>query len=297
MTKIIEIKNLKKSFGRVQALKSVTFDLARGEVVGFIGPNGAGKSTTIRILLGVINKEGGEARIFGQDTWQSSYEIHKRISYVPGEVSLWGNLTGGEIIDIFMKLHGSGQEDRREHLIERFALDPKKKAKSYSKGNRQKVGLISALAVEAELYIFDEPTSGLDPLLEQVFQEEVKILKDRGKSILLSSHILSEVERLADRVVIIRQGEIVESGSLEELRHLTRSRVTLELNADVNFLSKLAGIHDFTSTANEARFSLDNDLVNDLLKELARLDIKKIEINPPTLEDLFIRHYREDEED
>src|SRR5699024_9334010 len=260
-----------------QALSDVTFTVAKGEVVGFIGPNGAGKSTTIRILLGIIQRDAGEATIFGRDVWQESLEIHKRISYVPGDVALWGNLTGGEIIDLFIKLHGGGNEEKRNDLIERFELDPKKKAKTYSKGNRQKVGLIAALSVASDLYIFDEPTSGLDPLMELVFQEEVAKIKEAGKSILLSSHILSEVERLADKVVIIRQGEIVESGTLDELRHLTRSTVTLATEGDVTEMASVNGVHDFTQKDNQATFSADNQHINDILMEATKLGVKNFE--------------------
>src|SRR5699024_8228371 len=216
---------------------------------------------------------------------------HKRISYVPGDVALWGNLTGGEIIDLFIKLHGSGDKKKRDYLIKRFELDPKKKAKGYSKGNRQKVGLIAALSVDSDLYIFDEPTSGLDPLMEQVFQEEVEKIKAAGKSILLSSHILSEVERLADKVVIIRQGEIVETGTLEELRHLTRSTVTLATKKDVEKLTDVDGVHDFVQNDNQATFSADNQYLNRILIEASKLEVIKFECVPPTLEDLFMRHY------
>src|SRR5690625_4519796 len=291
MTKIVEVQGLQKSFGSLQALSDVTFTVDPGEVVGFIGPNGAGKSTTIRILLGIIKRDAGIAKIFGKDVWKESLEIHKRISYVPGDVSLWGNLTGGEIIDLFMKLHGSGSKQRRDYLMKRFELDPKKKAKGYSKGNRQKVGLIAALSVESDLYIFDEPTSGLDPLMEQVFQEEVEEIKKSDKSILLSSHILSEVERLADKVVIIRQGEIVETGTLDELRHLTRSTVTLATDGDVTELAIVKGVHDFKAKDNQATFSADNQHMNDILMEATKLGVKKFEAVPPTLEDLFMRHY------
>ena len=291
MSKVIEIKNLKKNFGRVEALKDVSFNVGSGEVVGFIGPNGAGKSTTIRVLLGIIRQDAGNAKIFGKDVWKDSYEIHKRISYVPGDVALWPNLSGGEIIDLFIKLHGSGDRKKRDYLVERFELDPRKKAKTYSKGNRQKVGLIAALSVESDLYIFDEPTSGLDPLMEQVFQEEVEKIKATGKSILLSSHILSEVERLADKVVIIRQGEIVESGSLEELRHLTRSTVVLETEENVAIMSGIDGVHDFVQKENEAAFSADHKHLNNILIEVSKLGVKKFEVAPPTLEDLFMRHY------
>lgn len=291
MSKIIEIQNLKKNFGKVEALKNVSFNVQTGQVVGFIGPNGAGKSTTIRVLLGIIRQDAGNAKIFGKDVWKDSYEIHKKISYVPGELALWGNLSGGEIIDLFMKLHGSGDWSKRDYLINRFDLDPRKKAKTYSKGNRQKVGLIAALSVESELYIFDEPTSGLDPLMEQVFQEEVEKIKADGKSILLSSHILSEVERLADKVVIIRLGEIVESGSLEELRHLTRTSIVLETEKDLSSILNLDGVHDFIQKENEAIFSVDHNHLNNILLEASKLGVKKFEAAPPTLEDLFMRHY------
>lgn len=265
MTEIVTIKGLQKSFGKFQALSDVSFTVNAGEVVGFIGPNGAGKSTTIRILLGIMKRDAGNAEIFGKDVWEDSLAIHKRISYVPGDVTLWGNLTGGEIIDLFLKLHGGGDKQKRDYLIKRFELDPKKKAKGYSKGNRQKVGLIAALSADSDLYIFDEPTSGLDPLMEAIFQEEVEKIKDAGKSILLSSHILSEVERLADKVAIIRQGEIVESGSLDELRHLTRSAVTMATERDVAEMATVNGVFDFQQTGNQATFSADNKHLDAIL--------------------------------
>ncbi|WP_079473943.1 ABC transporter ATP-binding protein [Marinococcus halophilus] len=291
MKEIVNIQDLQKKFGKFQALSSVNFTVNAGEVVGFIGPNGAGKSTTIRILLGIIKRDAGNAEIFGKDVWKDSLEIHKRISYVPGDVSLWGNLTGGEIIDLFLKLHGGGNKQKRDDLIKRFELDPKKKAKGYSKGNRQKVGLIAALSVDSDLYILDEPTSGLDPLMEAVFQEEVEKIKESGKAILLSSHILSEVERLADRVVIIRQGEIVEAGTLRELRHLTRSTVTLETEGNVAEMARVNGVIDFRQKGNQATFSAENDYLNDILIEASKLGVKKFESAPPTLENLFMRHY------
>ncbi|WP_053217365.1 ABC transporter ATP-binding protein [Virgibacillus senegalensis] len=291
MTNIVSIQGLQKKFGKFQALNDVNFTVNAGEVVGFIGPNGAGKSTTIRILLGIIKRDAGSAKIFGKDVWKDSLEIHKRISYVPGDVTLWGNLTGGEIIDLFLKLHGGGDKRKRDELIKRFELDPKKKAKGYSKGNRQKVGLIAALAADSDLYIFDEPTSGLDPLMEAIFQEEVEKIKEAGKSILLSSHILSEVERLADKVAIIRQGEIVETGTLDELRHLTRSTVTLATKEDVAEMAGLKGVFDFNQKDNEATFSVDNQHLDDILLKASKLGVKKFESVPPTLEDLFMRHY------
>src|SRR5690625_5273337 len=291
MTKIVKVQGLQKKFGKFQALSDVTFTVEAGEVVGFIGPNGAGKSTTIRILLGIIKRDAGNAGIFGKDVWKDSLEIHKRISYVPGDVTLWGSLTGGEIIDLFIKLHGGGDKQKRDELIKRFELDPKKKAKGYSKGNRQKVGLIAALSVDSDFYIFDEPTSGLDPLMESVFQDEVEKIKQKGKAILLSSHILSELERLADKVVIIRQGKIVDTGTLDELRHLTRSTVTLTTKDDVSQMASLSGVHDFIHKDNQATFSADNRYINDILKQATRLGVQKFEAIPPTLEDLFMRHY------
>lgn len=291
MGEIVEIQGLQKSFGKFKALYDVTFSVKAGEVVGFIGPNGAGKSTTIRILLGIIKGDAGEAYIFGKDVWNDSFEIHKGISYVPGDVALWPNLTGGEIIDLFLKLHGGGDKEKRDYLIKRFELDPKKKAKAYSKGNRQKVGLIAALSVDVDLYIFDEPTSGLDPLMEAVFQEEVEKLKNDGKAILLSSHILSEVERLADKVVIIRQGKIVETGTLDQLRHLTRSTVTLVTEANINKMASVKGVYDFAPKGDYATFSIDNNHINEVLAKAVELGVKKLEIVPPTLEDLFMRHY------
>ena len=291
MKEIVKVQGLQKKFGKFKALHDVTFTVNAGEVVGFIGPNGAGKSTTIRTLLGIINRDAGDVKIFGKDVWKDSFEIHKRISYVPGDVALWGKLTGGEIIDLFIKLHGGGDKDKRDYLIKRFELDPKKKSKGYSKGNRQKVGLIAALSVDSDLYVFDEPTSGLDPLMEAVFQEEVEKIKQAGKAILLSSHILSEVERLADKVVIIRQGKVVETGTLDELRHLTRSSVTLVAEGDVAVMASVNGVHDFKQKGNEATFSVDNEYINDILTKASKLGVKKFEAVPPTLEDLFMRHY------
>ncbi|WP_430786978.1 ATP-binding cassette domain-containing protein [Virgibacillus flavescens] len=291
MEKMVEVHGLQKKFGKFQALSDVTFTVNAGEVVGFIGPNGSGKSTTIRTLLGIIKRDAGNVEIFGKDVWKDSLEIHKRISYVPGDVSLWGSLTGGEIIDLFLKLHGGGDKQKRDHLIKRFELDPKKKAKGYSKGNRQKVGLIAALSVDSDLYIFDEPTSGLDPLMEAVFQDEVEKIKESGKAILLSSHILSEVERLADKVVIIRQGEIVETGTLDELRHLTRSTITIETEADVAAMANVDGVFNFEQKENQATFSADNQYLNDILMEASKLGVRKFQSVPPTLEDLFMRHY------
>lgn len=292
MDKLVEVKGLQKNFGQFQALKDVSFEVNAGEVLGYIGPNGAGKSTTIRILLGIIRTTQGKVQIFGKDVWQDSIEIHKKIAYVPGDVYLWPNLSGGETIDLFLKLHGASNQEKRDQLIKKFDLNPKKKVRSYSKGNRQKIALIAALATEAELYIFDEPTSGLDPLMEAVFQEEVKALKAAGKAIILSSHILSEVEKLADRVAVIRKGEIVETGTLDDLRHLTRYQYKVETEQEAVGLKELSSVHDLQIKENEATFQADSDAIDEILNTLLLYGVKKLEATPPTLEDLFMRHYQ-----
>ena len=293
MEPIVKIAQLSKNFGKTAALKEVSFEVYPGEVVGFIGPNGAGKSTTIRIMLGLLKKSGGTVTLFGKDAWQDSLAIHESTAYVPGDLALWENLTGGQTIDLLMKLHGKGNQAKKEELVQKFQLDLSKKVKSYSKGNRQKVGLIAALAVDCELYILDEPTSGLDPLMESVFQDEVARLKAEQKAVLLSSHILSEVERLADRVVIIQEGRVVESGTLEQLRHLTRSTVHLALKENIATLENLSFIHDWTQTGqNQATFSIDHQALDELLKELNHYQVQKLEILSPTLEELFMRHYQ-----
>ncbi|MDR2977404.1 MAG: ABC transporter ATP-binding protein [Streptococcaceae bacterium] len=291
MTKLVEVNGLQKKFGSFQALKNITFDIETGEVLGYIGPNGAGKSTTIRALLGLIKASGGSAKIFGKDVWSEAIEIHKNLAYVPGDVYLWPNLSGGEIIDLFMKLQGSGNQAKRDELIKKFELDPKKKARSYSKGNRQKIALIAALACNVDLYIFDEPTSGLDPLMESVFQEEVGRIKSEGHSILLSSHILSEVERLADRVAVIKAGEIVDSGTLADLRHFTRDTYKIETVQNPGALQEYDGVYDLQLDGNKATFQADSDKVQSILTELTKLGIKKLESAPPTLEELFLHHY------
>lgn len=292
MYKLVEVKGLQKNFGQFQALKDVSFEVNAGEVLGYIGPNGAGKSATIRILLGIIRATQGKVQIFGKDVWQDSIEIHKKIAYVPGDVYLWPNLSGGETIDLFLKLHGASNQEKRDQLIKKFDLNPKKKVRSYSKGNRQKIALIAALATEAELYIFDEPTSGLDPLMEAVFQEEVKALKAAGKAIILSSHILSEVEKLADRVAVIRKGEIVETGTLDDLRHLTRYQYKVETEQEAVGLKELSSVHDLQIKENEATFQADSDAIDEISKTLLLYGVKKLEATPPTLEDLFMRHYQ-----
>ena len=291
---IVSLNKVEKRFGKFQALKDVTFDVNKGEVLGFIGPNGSGKSTTIRILLGMLKKSGGEATIFGKDVWKEDTAIHKNISYVPGDVFLWPNLTGGEIIDLLLRLNDQKRTQRTEELIKKFQLDPKKKARTYSKGNRQKIALVAALSQEAELYIFDEPTSGLDPLNEKSFQEEVLKLKEAGKSILLSSHILSEVEKMCDRIAIIREGEIIETGDLNSMRHLTRLEIAVETKEPLDGIEQLAGVHTahFSGDAHrKAVLSVDRDQMTQIMIYLAEKQIINLTSTPPTLDDLFMRYY------
>lgn len=295
---VIAINHLQKKFGKFLALKDVTFEVKKGEVFGFIGPNGAGKSTTIRTLLGILRASGGTATIFGKDVWQDAVQIHKRLAYVPGDVYLWPNLTGGEIIDLFLKLNHQQHNARTDELIKQFELDPSKKARTYSKGNRQKVALIAAFSTDADLYIFDEPTSGLDPLNEEIFQKQVLALKQDGKSILLSSHILSEVERMCDRIGIIREGRLIETGTLNEMRHLTRTLITVQTQSSLPDLRNYNGIHDFKlakDVINKASFSVDSDKMGAVMTLLAPLSITALQSTPPTLEDLFLRYYQNDE--
>lgn len=291
---IVKIQQLSKSFGQSKALKEVTFEIYPGEVVGFIGPNGAGKSTTIRIMLGLLKKTAGEIQLFGLDPFKDSLSIHQRISYVPGDLALWENLSGGETIDLLMELHGKANQVKKQQLIERFQLDVTKKIKNYSKGNRQKVGLIAALAVESDLYILDEPTSGLDPLMEVIFQEEVAQLKQAGKAILLSSHILSEVERLADRVVIIQSGTVVESGTLASLRHLSQSTVHVQTKESLAGLKEWPFIQQLTMHNNhQATFAIASERLNELLAKLSEFQLIHFEVLPATLEEVFMQHYQE----
>jgi ABC-2 type transport system ATP-binding protein len=288
---VLQTNDLTKKFGKFTALDGVNIEVNQGEVYGFIGPNGAGKSTTIRVLLGVLKATDGDAKIFGMDAWKDAVEIHKRIAYVPGDVNLWPNLTGGEVIDLFMKLRGSNNRERREELIEKYNLDPTKKCRTYSKGNRQKVALVAAFASGADLYILDEPTSGLDPLMEHVFQESVSDLKAEGKSILLSSHILSEVEKLCDRVGIIREGQIIETGTLNELRHLTRTNLLVETKEPIASLQGMEGVHDIKKSGQELSFQVDSEALDRVIQYVSGFGITRLESAPPTLEDLFMRHY------
>ncbi|GAF40256.1 ABC superfamily ATP binding cassette transporter ABC protein [Agrilactobacillus composti DSM 18527 = JCM 14202] len=293
-TNMIEIKHLQKKFGKFEALKDINFELGTGEVLGFIGPNGAGKSTTIRTILGLIKASAGSVSVFGKDAWTDAVAIHRQLAYVPGDVYLWPNLTGGQTIDMLLHMSQQKHSQRTDQLIKAFALDTGKKNRTYSKGNRQKVALIAALSTDVPLYIFDEPTSGLDPLNEVIFQEQVHALKAQGKSILLSSHILSEVEKMGDRIVIIRAGEIIESGSLDSMRHLTRSQVSVETTQPLAQLTQIAGVHQVTfgnATQTKAEFGADTEALNTIMTYLAQQHIVTLKTTPPTLEDMFLRYY------
>ena len=287
----LETVKMSKKFGKFTALDGIDLKVNEGEVFGYIGPNGAGKTTTIRVLLGILQASEGSAKVFGLDAWKEAVEIHKRIAYVPGDVNLWPNLTGGEVIDLFVSLRGKQDKARREQLLKMFDLDPSKKCRTYSKGNRQKVALVAAFASDADLFILDEPTSGLDPLMEQVFQECVLEQKKKGKGIFLSSHILSEVERLCDRVGIIREGKLVETGTLSELRHLTRITMTVETETPIDGLESMTGVHGVREQQNGLSFQVDSAEIGGVVAHISKHNIKKLESTPPTLEDMFMRHY------
>jgi ABC-2 type transport system ATP-binding protein len=291
MEDAISISGLVKNFGSVRALDGLDLRVAEGEVHGFLGPNGAGKSTTIRVLLGLLRATAGEARMLGGDPWTDAVALHRRLAYVPGDVSLWPNLTGGEAIDLLGRLRGGLDETRRADLLERFDLDPTKKARTYSKGNRQKVALVAALASDVELLLLDEPTSGLDPLMEQTFRDCIEAERRAGRTVLLSSHILAEVEKLCDRVTIIRAGKTVETGTLSELRHLTRTSISVETVEPAGDLATLAGIHDLDVTDHRATFDVDTINLDEAVRHLTRFGIRSLTSRPPTLEELFLRHY------
>jgi ABC-2 type transport system ATP-binding protein len=286
----ISISNLVKTFGTTRALDGLDLVVDAGEVHGFLGPNGSGKTTTIRVLLGLLRADRGEVTLLGGDPWQDAVALHRRLAYVPGDVTLWPKLTGGEVIDLLARLRGDLDPGRRDALLERFELDPTKKARSYSKGNRQKVGLVAALASRAELLILDEPTSGLDPLMEAEFQECIREVKTEGRTVLLSSHILAEVEALCDRVSIIRAGRTQESGTLEQLRGLTRTSIVAEV-ARPDGITDLPGIHALRVRGNEVHFDVDTVHLADAVRRLGELGVRSLVSHPPTLEELFLRHY------
>jgi ABC-2 type transport system ATP-binding protein len=294
MTSAIVVSGLHKSYGSTHALDGLDLEVATGEVHGFLGPNGAGKSTTIRVLLGLLRGDAGDVSLLGGDPWHDAAKLHRRLAYVPGDVNLWPNLTGGEVIDLLGRLRGGLNEKKRDDLLRRFDLDPTKKGRTYSKGNRQKVALVAALASDVELLILDEPTSGLDPLMEEVFRQVIEEDRQQDRTVLLSSHILSEVEALCDRVSIIRRGKVVETGTLSDLRHLTRTSIHAELAAAPNGLAKLPGIHDLDIEGNRVRCEVDTAQLDEVMRQLSASGIKSLVAQPPTLEELFLRHYEDD---
>ncbi|WP_174520430.1 ABC transporter ATP-binding protein [Curtobacterium ammoniigenes] len=295
MDTVIAASGLVKRYGRVRALDGLDLAVAAGEVHGFLGPNGAGKSTTIRVLLGLVRANGGEARVFGLDPWADAVAVHRELAAVPGDVALWPNLTGGETIELLTSLRGGADPQLRDRLVRDFELDVRKHARSYSKGNRQKVALIAAFARRARLYLLDEPSSGLDPLMEAVFRAEVRRVRAEGAAVLLSSHVLSEVEALADRVTIIRRGRVAERGALADLRHLTRSSVTVSTTAPVSVLSTMAGVHDPVEIGGSLRFSADAASVPAIVARLQAYRVDALTVEPPSLEELFLRQYGADD--
>jgi ABC-2 type transport system ATP-binding protein len=288
---VIQAAGLVKSFGKFRALNGLDLQVARGETHGFLGPNGAGKSTTIRVLLGLLRADAGHVELLSGDPWRDAVQLHRRLAYVPGDVSLWPSLSGGETIDLLGKLRGGLNKERRAELLKRFELDPTKKGRTYSKGNRQKVALVAALASDVEMLILDEPTSGLDPLMEAVFQEEIARARANGCSILLSSHILSEVEALADRISIIRDGVVVETGTLDQMRERTRTTIRAVLTRPSDELGRLPGVHDAHMEGPRWVCSVEPDAINATMAELTRGGISALVVEPPSLADLFLAHY------
>jgi ABC-2 type transport system ATP-binding protein len=297
MTTAIAVSRLHKSFGRTRALDGLDLTVDTGEVHGFLGPNGAGKSTTLRILLGLLRADAGTVRLLDGDPWRDVTTLHRRLAYVPGDVTLWPNLTGGEVIDLLGRLRGGLDPQRRASLLKRFELDPTTKGRSYSKGNRQKVALIAALSSDVELLLLDEPTSGLDPLMEAVFRECIVEERQRGRTVLLSSHILAEVEALCDRVGIIRSGRTVDTGTLAEMRHLARTSITAELANPPAGLAELPGVHNLTVDGTRVRCEVDNLSLDSVLRHLTAAGVRSLVCQPPTLEELFLRHYRDETEE
>ncbi|HTX68584.1 MAG TPA: ABC transporter ATP-binding protein [Thermoleophilia bacterium] len=294
MTTAISVTGLVKRFGAHAALDGLDLHVRTGEVHGFLGPNGAGKTTTLRTLLGLLRADAGTATVLGLDPWREAAPLHRRLAFVPGDVSLWPNLTGGEVIDLLGALRGGMDPARRTELIERFQLDPGKKCRAYSKGNRQKVALVAAFASDVELYLLDEPTSGLDPLMMAVFQDVVREANASGGTVLLSSHILSEVEALCDRLTIVRAGHTADTGSFEELRHLTRTTVAVDTARPAAELACLPGVHGLTLDGGHAEFSVDHGDLNRALERLVDLGVHSLRTSPPSLEELFLRHYADD---
>ncbi len=289
----IRVAGLRKAFGHTRALDGLDLEVGTGEVHGFLGPNGSGKSTTIRVLLGLLRADAGEVSLLGGDPWRDAAALHRQLAYVPGDVALWPNLTGGEVIDLLGRLRGGLNDARRADLLARFELDPTTKGRAYSKGNRQKVALVSALSSDAELLVLDEPTAGLDPLMEEVFSDCIREVRAEGRTVLLSSHILSEVERLCDRMTIIRSGRTVRSGSLAEMRHLSRTRVEAELDVVPAGLAALPGAHDVRVDGRRVRLTVAPEDLGSVLGVLSRAGVRSLTSAQPTLEELFVGLYRE----
>ena len=287
----VSVRGLVKTFGATRALDGLDLEVRTGEVHGFLGPNGSGKSTTLRILLGLLRADSGEVRLLGGDPWRDAATLHRRLAYVPGEVALWPNLTGGEVIDLLSRLRGGIDRARRNELLERFDLDPTKKTRSYSKGNRQKVALVAALASAVELLLLDEPTSGLDPIMEAAFQESIEELRGQGRTVLLSSHILAEAETLSDRVSIIRAGRVVQSGTLAELRHLTRTTMIVQTERPSDRIHEVPGVQHVVHEDGHVAFDVDTDHIDEAMDYLAPLKITSLVSHPPTLEELFLRQF------
>ena len=292
---IISARSLVKTFGKFNALDGLDLTVEAGQIHGFLGPNGAGKSTTIRAILGQISLTGGELTVFGRDPKRDVVPIHKCLAQVPGDTVLWGNLTGGECLDILGRFHGSENLQRRAELIEKFNLDPTKKTRAYSKGNRQKVALISALALDVDLFIFDEPTSGLDPLMEEVFQDAVRDRQRTGATVLLSSHILDEVEALCSHVTIIKEGKTVSTGSMEGLRRSTTTTVVANLNAELPGLAEMAGVTDLSQVFHgdvwEVSFKVSRTGLAKAVGVVAAANPISLVVRPPSLDELFLEHY------
>ncbi|MGZ5416127.1 MAG: ABC transporter ATP-binding protein [Nocardioides sp.] len=291
MDTAIAVRGLVKTFGSTIALNGLDLEVATGEVHGFLGPNGSGKSTTIRVLLGLLRADAGEVHLLGGDPWHEAAALHRRLAYVPGEVALWPNLTGGEVIDLLSRLRGGIDKRRRDELLERFDLDPTKRTRSYSKGNRQKVALVAALASDVELFLLDEPTSGLDPIMEAAFQESIGELRALGRTVLLSSHILAEAETLSDRVSIIRAGRVVQSGTLKQLRHLTRTTMIVQTERPSNRMHEVPGVENVVHEDGHVAFDVDTDHIDEAMDYLAPLKITSLVSHPPTLEELFLRQF------
>ncbi len=290
---VVDVRDVVKTFGSTTALNGLDLQVRRGDVHAFLGPNGAGKTTTLRLLLGLLRADSGSMSVLGLDPWEDVAVLHRRLAYVPGDVALWPNLSGGEVIDLLGRVRGGLDPGRRAELLDRFDLDPTRKARTYSKGNRQKVALVAALAADAELYLLDEPTAGLDPIMEATFRDCVHDLRAAGKTMLLSSHILSEAEALCDRVSIIRQGVVVETGTLEQMRHLTRTSVTARLRSAPDALDRLPGVHDLVVTGTDVSAQVESAAMSEFVAVLAAAGIESLVSQPPTLEELFLRHYAE----